>query len=127
MHIWGPNVDSNYKPSAYLVRTLFISHGKPNMSMTIDSSADFSMQRKIRDAAKSIGNEMLSVHGLQQPAGAVRFEVLTGATANEMGRREDLLNDVRNLLIDLADFATGVDLNKRVKATIDEIGEEIGV
>lgn len=121
---------SDYNPTTYLVRVLF--RGKTGMGMTMDTTGNDVMQQTVAAMVESVGNVFMKAYEINPPAGDIKyFEVLLGATANELSRREDLLNDARNMLIDLE----SINLESVLKAhkrkpladLIDEIGEEIGV
>jgi len=60
------------------------------------------MQQTVASMVNAVGNVFLRAYEIKQDAiGDRYFEVLLGATANQQSRREDLLHDARNLLIDL--------------------------
>lgn len=116
---------SDYNPTTYLVRVL--SSGDNGTSITLDTNGDDVLQQTTTSMVKALGNVFLKIYEIKLAAGdAAYFEVLLGATANQLSRREDLLNDARNMLIDV-ESSCEIDVAERVANLIGDIGKEIGV
>jgi hypothetical protein len=114
----------DYKPSQYLARMVHFSKGEPSMQSTL-SIDDESMQAELRDKARSIVTDLAGKNGLH-PKPGFECEILLGATANRMERMEDLLNDCRNLLIDLEDAKMSDDIRRVYEAVMGDLDLEVG-
>ena len=115
---------SDYNPTTYLVRVLYKTDG---VGITMDTTANDVMQQTVAAMVESVGNVFMKAYEISQPSEKVYFEVLTGATANQISRREDLLNAARNLLIECEAMIGSKQMEKVILNMVDEIGEEIGV
>jgi hypothetical protein len=114
----------DYNPTTYLVRVLYKMDG---VGVTMDTTANDVMQQTVAAMVESVGNVFLKAYEINQPSEKVYFEVLTGATANQISRREDLLNAARNLLIECEAMIGSKQMEKVILNMVDEIGEEIGI
>lgn len=114
----------DYKPSQYLARMVHFSKGEPSMQSTL-SIDDESMQAELRDKARSIVTDLAGKNGLH-PKPGFECEILLGATANRMERMEEMLNDCRNLLIDLEDAKMSDDIRRVYEAVMGDLDLEVG-
>ncbi len=115
----------DYKPSQYLARMVHFSKGEPSMQSTL-SIDDESMQAELRDKARSIVTDLAGKNGLH-PKPGFECEILLGATANRMERMEEMLNDCRNLLIDLEGAFMDAETRHIYKQVMDDLDNEVGV
>lgn len=113
-------------PSAILVRVTHTEGGEPRSSITLDTSADRKAQRELHGNLRSVAEPMAQRYGMRLPADA-HIEILTGHTANKIERLEDLLNDCRNLLIDLDVDESRVELARIMDRVMEDLDRELGV
>jgi hypothetical protein len=119
------------KPSALLVRITHTRNGEASSILTMDNSNDAHAQSNLRDKVRDIGRFMADVYGAQlNDSDAV--EILTGRTANQIERQADLLNDCRNLLIDIEARLKGLcgeadDLVQQCKEVLEDLDAELGL
>jgi hypothetical protein len=114
------------KPSALLIRSTRMINGEPAGSITMDTSADNRRQRELRQNVRNIAEAMADLYHARLPADA-EIEILTGRTANKIERIEDLLNDARNLLIDLAaDEPEDGKTRAQIERMLDDMTTELG-
>ena len=120
-------LDDN-KPSAMLLRVTHVEAGEPRSSITLDNSLDAKAQCELRQNVRNIAESMIAAHGIKQPGKHDLIEILSGRTANQIIGREDMLNDCRNLLIDLEDHidSTDPELRFRVGEMLNALSEELG-
>jgi len=122
----------NYAPNAYLLRQIALnSEGMPASSITLDTGDNPIEQKKIAAAASRLTHALMKCHGMNAEVDGetYRYEILTGSTANRLEAQEDLLNDARNLLMDLESMPLGVGLDNvdRIRALMAEIETELGI
>jgi hypothetical protein len=115
------------KPSVLLLRITRIEAGEPRGSITLDNSADPKSQRELIQNMRNIAEGMIAVHGIKKPGKHDLIEVISGQTANKIERIEDLLNDARNLLIDLAaDEPEDGETRAQIERMLDDMTTELG-
>ncbi len=123
-------MDPNYKPTAYLLREYAMNNGEPSSSITLDTTLSPDIMRELQDGTRLLAMTIFSRAKFKQrqlaPADH-EYEILLGATANRLERYTDLLNDCRNLLIDLEGQPLGVGLAQvdQIRELLDEIDQEI--
>ena len=115
---------TDYNSTSYLVRILYKEDGA---GITMDSTNNPHMQEQIKTAVTDLVYEIVKEFEITKPKDGTFFEVMVGATANQISRREDLLNAARNLLIECEAMIGSKQMEKVILNLIDEIGEEIGV
>ncbi len=123
-------IGSNYNPTAYLVRESTLKHGEPRSSITLDTTNAPALQRHLADNARLLALTVFDrsdFSGRKEPGVDHAFEILLGATANRLERMEDMLNDCRNLLIDLEDSITDENLIEQHRLTMEELDRELGL
>ncbi len=124
-------MDPNYKPTAYLVREYATKNGEPSSSITLDTTLSPDIQRELQDGTRLLAMTIFSRSQFKQrplaPADH-EYEIILGATANRLERYADLLNDCRNLLIDLEGQPIGVGLAQvdQIRELLEELDQEIG-
>lgn len=122
----------NYAPNAYLLRQIALnSEGMPASSITLDSANSPLEQIEIATAARTLIRTLMKRVDMNTEVDGqtYRYEILTGSTANRLEAQEDLLNDARNLLMDLESMPLGVGLDNvdRIRALMAEIETELGI
>lgn len=114
---------TDYKPTAYLVRESALKNGEPSSSITLDTSASPDIQLALTDGTRLLAMTIFAKSEFKRKPPAPsdhEYEILLGATANKIARWEDLLNDCRNILIDIEE--TDV-----IRQVLDELDAELGL
>lgn len=120
----------DYNQTSYLVRESALKDGEPRSSITLDTSGTPSLQRHLADNVRLLALTVFDrsdFAGRKAPSSEHAFEILLGATANRLVRMEDMLNDCRNLLIDLEDSITDENLIEQHRLTMEELDRELGL
>ena len=113
---------TDYNPTAYLVR---LTSKKDRTGLTMDTSRSAVFQEIIGALVTCTARIVMKEYALKASfINDAIGEILTGATMNQIDRRESLLNEARNLLIDVEPICRS-NLTERIAALIDEIGEEV--
>lgn len=115
----------DYKPSQYVVRLVHFSKGEPSLQSTLSFDSK-TMQSELRDKARSIVTDVAARNELR-PKPDFEGEILLGATVNRMERMEGLLNDCRNLLVDLEGAFMDAETRRIYKQVMDDLDDEVGV
>lgn len=113
----------DYKPSELVVRIVHFNKGEPSLRSSLALGCD--KQDELRQHVHSIASNTLTTAGLN-PKPGYQSEIVLGATANKMERQEDLLNDCRNLLIDLENLAMPQEIRQIYDGIMADLDEEIG-
>lgn len=113
-----------YKPSNYLVRLSTIKNGDAFGSVTMENQ-DPAVSKKVKLAAVDLATQVLGNHLQVQPSHEV--EILLGATANRLSHLEGLVNNCRNLLVDLEGASMTSDVRQVYDAIMRDLDEEVGL
>jgi hypothetical protein len=100
---------------------LLVRITKSGLTLTMDCSANQEAHDSLRAKVHEIGHYMAGVYDVRLED-ACDVEILTSRTADKLERMGELLNDCRNLLIDMED---GND--EEVCSMLDALSEELGL
>lgn len=114
----------DYKPSQYLARMTHYAVGEPSLQSTLSIDSD-AAQVELRRSVGAIVSGLAAQSGLK-PDPNFDGEILLGSTLNRLDRMEDLLNDCRNLLIDLEDAKMSDDIRRVYDTVMGDLDLEVG-
>lgn len=114
----------DHKPSSYLARMVHFDKGEPGLLSTLAIDAP-ALQSELKEKVLTIVGDIAAKHGLH-PKPGFDAEIVLGITANKVERMEDLLNNCRNLLIDLEDAKMSDDIRRVYDAVMADLDNEVG-
>lgn len=113
-----------YKPSSYLVRLSSAKKGEAVLATTFENN-DAAVASKIKEKAFSIAEMVLDGH--LDARSFQEVEILRGETINKFTRMESMLEQCRNLLIDLDGVTMSQGLRLIYDAVMDDFDEQAGL
>lgn len=112
-----------HNPTHLIARIQHRKHGEPVMQTSLALS-DGNQVALAKDVAGIVDGILANAN--LQPRPGYRSEILLGATANRLARQEGLLEECRNLLMDLCDAKMPLELRRAYDGVMAELDSELG-